>query len=176
MKTLFFEDLKVGDRWESRARTITESDIVNFACLTGDFDPLHVDHEFAKQGPFRKPIAHGLLGMSLVAGLGSNFPSVNTIAFVAVREWTFLKPMYIGDTVHVVNQVESLQAKGRRGGLVIWKRQLVNHAGETLQCGQFETLVTRQTARGQGGRSSDSGRGSSAAKRDGKKSKSGGGD
>ena len=176
MKMLFFEDLKIGDHWESRARTVTESDIVNFACITGDFDPLHVDHEFAKQGPFRKPIAHGLLGISLVAGLGSNFPAVNTLAFIAVRGWAFLRPIYVGETVHVVNEVESLQPKGRRGGQVIWKRQLLNHAGEVLQSGQFETLVARRPTKGPGGDAAGSGRGSSPPKRDKRKSKSSGGD
>lgn len=73
---LHFGDLAVGDHWTSFGRTVTETDVVNFAGMTGDYDPLHVDHEFARQTPFGKPIAHGLLGLSLVAGLASQCPSV----------------------------------------------------------------------------------------------------
>ena len=145
-QSLYFEELRVGDRWQSRARTITEADVVSFAGLTGDYDPLHVDHEYVKQTPFGKPIAHGLLGLSFVAGLGSHFPMVHTVAFVAVRNWEFLRPAFIGDTVHAVNEVTETKDAGRRRGIVLWKRQLVNHRGEVLQQGTFETLVARAPA------------------------------
>ncbi len=138
---LYFDDMQVGDRWQSRARTVTETDVVNFACLTGDFDPLHVDHETGRQSPFGKPLAHGLLGLSLVAGLGSNHPQVNTTAFVSIEDWKFLKPIFFGDTVHVVNEVVEKRAKGRRRGYVRWRRQLVNQHGEVVQQGIFETVV-----------------------------------
>jgi acyl dehydratase len=140
---LYFDDLHVGDRWKSRSRTITEADVVGFAGLTGDYDPLHVDHEFVKQTPFGQPIAHGLLGLSFVAGLGSYFPMVHTVAFVAVRNWEFLRPTFIGDTVHAVNEVAELKESGRRRGVVLWKRQLVNYDGQVVQQGIFETLVAR---------------------------------
>src|ERR687890_252449 len=60
---LAFGDLTVDDEWESPARTVTESDVVAFAGLSGDFNPLHVDHEAARAGHFGKPVAHGLLGL-----------------------------------------------------------------------------------------------------------------
>ena len=139
---LYFEDLHVGDSWRSRARTITETDVVNFACLTGDFDPLHVDHEFARESPFGKPIAHGLLGLSFVAGLGSHSPAVKTVAFLGIQKWEFLRPAHIGDTLHVVTEILELRPNGRRCGHVTWKRQLVNQAGSVVQSGVFETLVS----------------------------------
>ncbi len=138
---LHFDDLAVGSRWTSLGRTVTEADIVNFAGLTGDYDPLHVDHEYVRQTPFGKPIAHGLLGLSLVAGLASQCPSVRTIAFVKIEQWEFLKPIYIGDTVHAETEVIAKQANGRRTGHVTWRRQLVNQAGEVVQAGVFQTLV-----------------------------------
>lgn len=143
---LRFEDLHVGDRWESPRRTVTESDIVNFACLTGDFDPLHVDHEFARQSPFRKPIAHGLLGLSWVAGLASHYPQVETAAFVSIKSWEFLKPIFVGDTLQVVNEIVELRPNGRRRGFVLWKRTLVNQSAAIVQQGTFETLVTSNQA------------------------------
>jgi len=144
---LGFDEVEVGQRWRSAARTVTEADVVNFACLTGDFNPLHVDHEYAKQTPFGRPIAHGLLGMALVAGLGSRAPYMKTAAFTRILEWHFLRPIYIGDTVHVETEVVAKEQKGRRRGLVQWRRQLINQAGEVLQEGVTETLVERRGAR-----------------------------
>ena len=139
--SLHFEDLKPGDQWTTQARTVTETDVVNFACLTGDFDPLHIDHEFAKQTPFGRPLAHGLLGLSFVAGLTCHCPPVRTLAFCSIREWQFLAPIFIGDTVHVVTKVTEKYANGRRSGRVIWSRQVVNQTGDVVQSGTLETLV-----------------------------------
>jgi len=138
---LYFDDLHVGDSWVSRSRTVTEADIVNFACHTGDMDPLHIDREFAKNTPFKRPIAHGLLGISWVAGLASMYPAVNTLAFLSVAHWEFQRPIHVGDTLHVVNTIKALAAKGKRRGQVTWHRQLVNQAKEVVQSGIFETLV-----------------------------------
>ncbi len=138
---LSFDDLRIGDTWRSRARTITEVDVVNFAGMTGDYDSLHVDHEFAANSPYGKPIAHGLLGLSFVAGLGSHSPWVHTVAFVRIDAWRFLGPIYIGDTVHVLTEVLSKETKGRQTGLVNWRRQLLNQHGHQVQEGTLQTLV-----------------------------------
>lgn len=139
---LYLEDLVVGASWTSPARTLTESDIVTFAGMTGDYDPLHVDREFAASTPYGKPIAHGLLGLSLMAGLSSTCPRMRTLALVKVGEWEFHRPIYIGDTVHVVTQVESITPRGRRSGEVVWFRKLVNQRGECVQSGKIVTLVS----------------------------------
>ena len=141
---LYFEDIHVGDTWVSGGRTVTETDVVMFAGLTGDYNPLHVDHEFAKETPFGKPIAHGLLGMALVAGLGNHAPLVKTAAFVSVRDWKFLEPTFIGDTVHVHTEVMEMCERGRRRGEVVWRRRLVRHDGTTLQEGLFDSLVMKR--------------------------------
>lgn len=141
---LTFESLNLGDRWRSPARTMTETDIVSFAGLTGDYNPLHIDHQFAATTPWGKPIAHGLLGLSWVAGLGSTAPRPKTVALVAIREWEFLKPVFVGDTLHVVTEVVGKQVKGRRAGRVTWKRSLVNQHGVVVQQGFIETLVATE--------------------------------
>jgi 3-hydroxybutyryl-CoA dehydratase len=140
-----FDQVEVGDAWKSPSRTITETDIVNFAGMTGDYNALHVDHKFARATPFGRPIAHGLLGLSLVAGLGSHSPAMQTAAFMRLVEWKFLHPIYIGDTVHVITEVVDKQPGGRKHGLIIWRRQLVNEENNIIvQQGLFETLVRRQ--------------------------------
>lgn len=141
-KPLYFDELQVGDTWTTPARTITESDVTQFASLTGDFDPLHVDHHFAAQTPFRKPIAHGLLGLAFVAGLGYRCPWVKTEAFTEIREWKFLKPIFFGDTMHAVAEIVELTAKNKRRGIVLWSRKLVNHDDEVVQQGLLETVVS----------------------------------
>lgn len=138
---LQFEDLNVGDTWETPARTVTESDVVQFAAMTGDFNPLHVDHEFAANGPFKKPVAHGLLGLSWVAGLGCNNPRVDTVAFVRIKDWGFLRPIYFGDTIHVESKVLEKGSVSKRGGSVIWQHSVFNQKGKIVQQGVFETLV-----------------------------------
>lgn len=143
---LYFEDVKLGDRWISPTRTVTASDVTNFAQLTGDLNPLHLDAEYAKESPFRRPIAHGLLGLSFVAGLGSESPRVETVAFLGVSDWRFLKPVYFGDRVHVVTEIVEIEAQGRKRGRVVWRRSLVNQRGETVQEGKFETLILRRAA------------------------------
>ena len=79
---LYFDDVEVGQEWRSLGRTISEADIINFAGLSGDFNPIHIDHEFAKTTPFRRPIAHGLLVLSLSSGLAVNSPPMRTFAFM----------------------------------------------------------------------------------------------
>ncbi len=138
---LHFDQIGIGDSWASPTRTITESDVGLFAGLTGDFDRLHVDHHFAAETPFRQPIAHGLLGLSMLAGLSSRCPWMATAAFVGMSDWQFLKPIFFGDTVHVVTQVAEKNAKGRRRGQVIWERKLINQHGDVVQQGFLETLV-----------------------------------
>ena len=131
----------MGDSWVTPARTVTESDVVQFAAMTGDFNPLHVDHEFAANGPFKQPIAHGLLGISWVAGLGCNCPKVDTVAFVGIKEWSFLRPIYFGDTIHVESKIMDKGNPGKRGGSVFWHHAVLNQKGKMAQQGVFETLV-----------------------------------
>jgi 3-hydroxybutyryl-CoA dehydratase len=142
ISTLTFEDLIPGDEWESPARTVTESDVVAFAGLSGDFNPIHVDHHASRENAFGRPVAHGLLGMAIASGLASNAPRVDTIAFLAIEDWKFLQPIAFGDTIRVLTRVESVQprARGRRA-LVTWKRRLVNQQEITVQEGTTKTLV-----------------------------------
>ena len=141
---LGYEDLQLGDRWTSQERIVLDEDIQQFAALTGDQDPLHIDPVFAANGPFGRPIAHGLLGISFLAGLSSQAPSVQTSAFVSIRSWSFTKPVYSGDRVHVVTEVLDLKPHGRRHGEVHWYRQLINQDGQKVQEGILVTLVSRR--------------------------------
>ena len=139
---LFFDDVEVAQEWESPARTITETDIVNFAGLSGDFNPIHTDHEFAKTTIYRRPIAHGLLVWAISSGLGINAPPMRTLAFMSIRDWEFKGPVYIGDTLRLHSKVlaKEPRARGRRG-VITWQRQIVNQEGKVVQEGVTLTLV-----------------------------------
>jgi 3-hydroxybutyryl-CoA dehydratase len=139
---LYFDDVAVGQQWESLGRTITEADIVNFAGLSGDFNPIHMDHEFAKTTAFRRPIAHGLLVFSIGSGLGLHAPPVRTLAILEIKDWQFKGPIFAGDTIHVRSTVVAKEARSRgRRGEITWRRELVNQEGKVIQEGTTITLV-----------------------------------
>jgi len=144
IEPLAFEQLNIGDKWTSSERTIASTDLQCFADLTGDHDPLHTDLKFAENGPFGKPVAHGLLGLSILAGLSSNAPAVLTAALIDIRSWSFSKPIFIGDSIRAVTEIIDLKPRGRKHGEVHWYRQLLNQNGEKVQDGILVTLVTRR--------------------------------
>jgi 3-hydroxybutyryl-CoA dehydratase len=145
---LFFDDIEVGQEWETSGRTVTEADIVNFAGVSGDFNPIHMDHEYAKTTPFRRPIAHGLLVFTIASGQGVTCPPMRTIAFLQVREWNFREPIFIGDTIRLRTKVleKTIRGRGRRGE-VMWYRGVVNQEGKIVQDGVLMTLVEGRVGR-----------------------------
>jgi 3-hydroxybutyryl-CoA dehydratase len=138
----YFDDVEIGQEWETLGRTITQADIVNFAGLSGDFNPIHMDHEFAKSTPFRQPIAHGLLILAMSSGLGMNTPPMRTLAFLGIRDWQFKGPVFIGDTIRVRSKVveKESRARGRRG-VITWQRQIINQECKIVQEGLTQTLI-----------------------------------
>ncbi len=139
---LFFDDLEVGRQWDSLGRTITETDIVNFAGVSGDFNPIHINHQYAATTPFRKPIAHWMLVLSIATGLGIHSPPVRTLAILEIREWHFRGPVFPGDTIRLRGKVLEKQARGRgRRGEVVWRRTILNQDDKVVQEGVLVTLV-----------------------------------
>ncbi|WP_439628771.1 MaoC/PaaZ C-terminal domain-containing protein [Gemmata sp.] len=139
---LFFDDLDVNQEWVSGGRTVTEADIVHFAGFSGDFNPIHVDAEFAKTTPFRKPIAHGFAVFSIGSGLGVMAPQLRTIAMLRVRYWNFILPVFAGDTIKMTSRVieKTLRGRGKRGE-VVWQRSISNQDGKVVQEGEIVLLI-----------------------------------
>ncbi len=139
---LYFDDLLVGQTYTSPGRTITETDIVNFAGISGDFNAIHVDHSFAATTPFRKPMAHGLLVFAIASGLGTYSPPQRILAFIGIREWKFLHPVFPGDTIRLVCRVLDREERSRgRRGLIRWQREIINQEDRIVQAGITEVLV-----------------------------------
>jgi 3-hydroxybutyryl-CoA dehydratase len=139
----YFEDFEVGFEVVSCGRTITEADVVAFAGVSGDYNQLHTDVEFAKGTPFGQRIAHGLLGLAVASGLANRlgFVEGTAEAFLSL-DWKFKKPIFIGDTIAV--QAKATRTKAMRrlgGGIVVFDVALVNQRGEVVQKGQWTVLV-----------------------------------
>lgn len=140
----YFEDIEVGEEYESPGRTITESDIVLFAGLSGDYNIVHTDAEFMKTSIFGERIAHGLLGLSVQAGLLSRaMLPYATIAFGGLR-WKFKAPIKIGDTIHVRARVTSKKETKPDRGVVVLARTVLNQRGDVVQEGETELIVERR--------------------------------
>jgi 3-hydroxybutyryl-CoA dehydratase len=139
----YFEEFEIGQELVTPGRTITETDIVNFAALTGDSNPMHTDAEYAKTTMFGERVAHGLLGLSYAVGLAwqLGFMEGTVIAFLGV-EWKFKAPMRIGDTIHVVAKVkQKKEMKAAGGGFVALEGRVVNQRDEVTQQGEWSVLV-----------------------------------
>ncbi|HYW54147.1 MAG TPA: MaoC/PaaZ C-terminal domain-containing protein [Dongiaceae bacterium] len=140
----YFEDLAVGDAIETPARTITEADVVQFAQLTGDWNPIHTDVEFAKSTPYGQRLAHGLLGLSFAIGLldRTGAFSGSVIANLGLEEWKYPKPLFIGDTIHaVVTITETRLASDGKRGIVGRTFAVLNQRGEIVQEGRSPVMV-----------------------------------
>jgi acyl dehydratase len=139
---LYFDDVPLDHEWRSPGRTITEADVVNFAGISGDFNPIHMDHEFAKTTPFHKPMAHGLLVFAVGSGLSLHAPPVRTIALMEVQHWLFKGPVFIGDTIHILTRALAKESRSRgRRGVITWDRRIVNQEGKVVQQGTTITMV-----------------------------------
>jgi len=141
----FFDDIQVGEEYESPGRTVTETDIVIFAGLSGDYNILHTDAEFMKSSIFGERIAHGLLGLAIQAGLFTRATQpYATLAFVALR-WKFKGPVKIGDTIRVRARVTAKKetAKGDRGVVTV-ERTVLNQRDEVVQEGETDLMVERR--------------------------------
>ena len=141
---LFFEDFQPGQKVTSSGRTVTEHDVVTFAGLSGDFNQIHTDAEFAKATPFGQRIAHGILGLSIASGLAvqTGILGANVIAFREIGEWKFVKPVFFGDTIHVEMEVTETKAFPRLGGgSVTLSVHVNNQANETAMKGVWTVLV-----------------------------------
>ncbi len=141
---MFFEEFAVGQKVRSAGRTVTESDVVAFAGLSGDFNQIHTDAEYARSTPFGQRVAHGLCVMSIASGLAvqTGIMEGTVLAFREILEWKFSLPVFFGDTIAVeleVIETKSLPRLG--GGAVTIILDVLNQAGKTVQKGRWSVLM-----------------------------------
>ena len=140
---LYYEDLEVGYKVISAGRTIGEADIMAFAGLSGDWNAIHIDAEYAKTGPFGERIAHGLLGLSVASGLAMQLGFLDrTVEAFTSLDWKFRAPIKIGDTIHIEAEVTQKKAvPGGMGGFVSFNITIKNQRDETTQKGTWMLVV-----------------------------------
>lgn len=141
---LYFEEFTVGQKIVTEKRTISETDILEFARLSGDDNRIHTDPEFSKTTPFGRQIAHGLLGLSIASGLAwkTGLMDGTVIAFREVKEWKFVKPVFIGDTLHA--ELETIETKALPrigGGSVTIAIEVKNQNDEVCHRGTWVVLI-----------------------------------
>ena len=146
-KIRYYEDVEVGEEFVSQTRTITETDVVNFAALSDDWSELHVSEAFANKTAFGRRVAHGLLGLAITEGLKLR-AGADEFAGIASLGWTwdFKNPIFFGDTIHVkwwLREKRRTKKPGR--GIFFMNLQLINQRGEVVQEGEHRLMVeTRQ--------------------------------
>lgn len=143
----YYEEFHVGDSWETPRRTITETDVVMFAAITGDHNPIHTDEEFAKTTVFGGRILHGPAGFAIATGLESRLgiKEGTAIAFLGMT-WDLKGPIKIGDTIHVRERVTSKRdTKKPTAGIVFFQVELVNQRNEVVQEGEWKVMMIRKS-------------------------------
>lgn len=139
----FGEDFKVGDRYRTHGITVTETHVVGWAGLTGDFYPLHMDREYAARTQFGERLAHGPMIFALAVGLvaQAGFAGEAAIAWLGVDGMRMLAPVKIGDTVRVEVLVKDTRVtRDPRKGVQVWEYSVLNQRDERVLVFDYQLM------------------------------------
>jgi acyl dehydratase len=142
--SLHFDDFHVGQKFVTKARTVTEADVVNFAGLSWDHNPLHTDAEYAARTGFGRRIAHGILGIAIHSGLSYQLTEKTILAILELT-WKFKQPIYIGDTIHVEQVVKEMRDTSKEDrGILTFEKEIINQHREVVQAGTTTILLVKR--------------------------------
>lgn len=141
----YFEHYNIGETWQSKGRTITESDLVMFSAFSGDWYSLHSDAEYAKGTQFEQRIAHGMAILSITTGLVTFEPGI-VVAFYGMDKVRFTNPTFIGDTIHLNAKVIDLKDRSQSQGLVTVLQEVKKQTGETVAVFDMKILMNKKSA------------------------------
>ena len=149
MSERHLDDFEIGEEFTTHGRTLTEADVVNFAGVTGDFNPLHMDAEYARSTRFGQRVPHGQLIFVLALGLAERciVPvfQATVVAFYGVDRLRFVKPVLIGDTFHVLRRVQAIEPRDATQGVLVFEDRLLNHDGDLCLCYLPKYLLKRRS-------------------------------
>lgn len=149
MDAFYFEDFTSDLEVVTPERGITQDDVMAFAELSGDWNPLHTDPEFARRSPMGQPAAHGLLGISIATGLSAKAGHLNgtALGFLGMEQWTFHAPIFFGDRIRLRwTVIDTRLASSGKAGVVKRRMEIINQDGVVVQSGIFLTLVRSRAA------------------------------
>ena len=137
-----FDEIEVGEGFQTRGRTVTESDIVQWCALTGDWYVLHTDAHYAARTRFGQRIAPGLLVLAIAAGLGVTPDAPAMIANYGTDALRFTAPTFIGDTIHLEARVRAKKVKTEgRDGVLQMDWNMVNQNGVMVMSSDLQVLL-----------------------------------
>lgn len=138
----YFSEFEVGQSFETGGRTITEADVVLFAGLSGDYNPLHTDQSFAEKTPFGKRIAHGMLSASISTGLAQTLGLYEgTVIALVQQTFQFKAPVFFGDTIRLRQTVGAVKPSSKGGkGTVTFKSQVLKQDDTVVVDGEWIVL------------------------------------
>ena len=144
MSSLYYDEFNVGDEFVSATRTVTETDVILFASMTGDNNLIHVDEHYAKKSIFGTRIAHGLLGLSLGMGLFQRLSIMvdSGIAYLSINNCNFKAAIKIGDTIHSkVTIIDKNMTKKPDRGIITFTLSIFNQDNELCQSSDHKIMV-----------------------------------
>jgi acyl dehydratase len=145
--SLYFEDFEVGQTFESGGRTITETDLTFFSMLSGDWNPIHADAEFAKNTRYGQRVVHGTLGIAIATGMLHEMGIFHdsAVAMMSLNDWKFVAPILVGDTLHLRLEITELDGgKSERVGRLGRRFIMLNQRDETVQDGRSDLLIKKK--------------------------------
>jgi acyl dehydratase len=148
--SLFFEDFEVGQSFESGGRTITETDLTFFSMLSGDWNPIHADAEFAKNTRYGQRVVHGTLGIAIATGMLHEMGIFHesAVAMMSLNQWKFVAPILVGDTLHLRLEITEIDpGKSERVGRLGRRFVVLNQRDEIVQDGLSDLLIKKRGAR-----------------------------
>lgn len=147
MQGKYLDELNVGEEYITPSRTLTETDVVMFAAMSGDYNELHTSEEYMKGSQFGKRLVHGLLGLSVSHGLLFRLGILDgsAIAFLGMDSWQFKAPLFFGDTIHVKVKIAEARASKSKPdrGVVKFYLEILNQDGVVVQCG-YKTIMMKR--------------------------------
>jgi len=148
--SLYFEDLKQGEVFDSVGRTVTETDMTFFSMLSGDWNPIHCDQEFASKTRFGERLVHGAYGIAIATGMMHTLGifEKSAVAMMSISDWKFVKPITVGMTLRLrLTILDFEEGTSARVGRVNRRLQLVNEQDEVVQDGVSDMLILKKAGR-----------------------------
>lgn len=143
-RVLYYDDLELGQEFTTASRTITGEDVETFAHLSGDLNPIHLDESAAREGPFGKRVAHGAMIVAVASGLMSPMLIPSTLAAHGLDKVRFRRPVFLGDTVHVVMRVAELRPLNEQSAILRLRCRVIRNNEEAAMVGVFSVIMNRQ--------------------------------